>query len=1079
MFLRGRVLLLFVFLSLFAGSAIAQNAVSTGALSGIVTDTAGAVVPDAQIELTNLDTGIRQPNKTNSTGLFSFPTVPVGNYSLRITAAGFKTALISPLVVSIGSTTPANTKLEVGASSQQITVTESTGTLLNTSESSVSTTVNRKLIDNLPLSGRNYTDFVLLTPNATPDGEFGDVSFAGQQASGSSGYANGNGTNSFTVDGASATSTFFGGARGRTRVPYIFGEESIQEFQVSDNPYSAAYGSGGAGFVNTVTKSGTNKIHGSGFYYNRNSGTAANDAIDKANGVPTPLDILQQFGANVGGPIVKDKLFYFFDYEQQRQKNPISVINSGQSGLTVTNFGLPAGTQLPAPNSSFPIPSPLDTPATANANNAFYVQQVSNALNVIKTNIGSRARMQNDLLFFPKVDWQATQKDHVTFVYNYNKFDSPGGEITFNPVAFAGIMALSNNYVRDHHGDIHWAHTFTPALLNEVYVSYLRDQQIETPSGLAPSANFPTVSLFSPEFFELGNPGFALGNTRETEVEFNDHATYVKGRHTITTGFDFNHDGVTDFNYGNFRGTYAFTSPENFALVHQLYFSQAAGNPTFVFSVPYYGFYVDDKYQIMQNLTLDLGVREDFQRFPKPNANPAIPLTAQFNNTYKRVAPRLGFAYSPTSKTVVRGGFGVFYTIFNGSNYENSTISNGLPSQQSSLQLSYGSPGSPTFPGQISSTSLFAASPNVSVIAPNFKPPYILESSLQIEQAINNDTSFSIGTVWSHANHLISSSAYDLNLNAPVGTTTYIVCPPGTPQTAGGCNGSTYTGPNLDNGLLTDGAIDPNAGQINELISPGLNNYASLIAQFTRRMKNGLQVLSSFTYSKNMDSNGVDFNNQFNFSNTHSPSLLDQRTRLSVAAVYQPVINSSSRMVHFLVSDWTLSTVMAFNSGRPYTGILNPACTGPNLQNCNGAGDNLNDSAFNQTTNNTALGIAGAGPSPNLAYNSFYGPWIDEVDLGLERRFLLPHGQYISLTAQVFNVTNHQNYFVQSGSGVNQIQYNPVGNNCGDGATANQTCYLIPNTQASGYTSSYFGQLESIDQLNPPRVWQFAFRYRF
>ncbi|HET9088365.1 MAG TPA: hypothetical protein VFN53_12670, partial [Acidobacteriaceae bacterium] len=124
------------------------------------------------------------------------------------------------------------------------------------------------------------------------------------------------------------------------------------------------------------------------------------------------------------------------------------------------------------------------------------------------------------------------------------------------------------------------------------------------------------------------------------------------------------------------------------------------------------------------------------------------------------------------------------------------------------------------------------------------------------------------------------------------------------------------------------------------------------------------------------------------------------------------------------------------------------------------------------------LGIAGAGPSPNREFNSYYGPWIDEGDLGIERRFTFHRTQYISFTAQVFNITNHQNYFVQAQSGVQTLQYNPVGPTCGDGASVNQTCYLVPNTAAQASTSP-FGQLESIDQLNPPRVWQFAARYTF
>ncbi len=152
------------------------------------------------------------------------------------------------------------------------------------------------------------------------------------------------------------------------------------EFQVSENPYSSAYGGGSAGYVNTVTKSGTNSFHGDAFYYNRNTGTGAIDAVSKANGYPKAMDVRQQFGAGLGGPIVKNKLFFFFDYEQQRRKDPISIINTSQAAVNETSFGVPAGTPLPTPT-GYPVPSGLTAAAPTNP---LYLQQVSNALNEIK-----------------------------------------------------------------------------------------------------------------------------------------------------------------------------------------------------------------------------------------------------------------------------------------------------------------------------------------------------------------------------------------------------------------------------------------------------------------------------------------------------------------------------------------------------------------------------------------------------------------------------------------------------------------------------------------------------------------------
>lgn len=542
----------------------AQSAIASGAISGIVLDTSGAAVPGAQITATNVSTGLVLHTKTNNTGFYSFPSLTTGEYQLVVEHAGFKTTQINHVVVQVGQTVAGNATLQVGAVSQTVTVTGQTP-LLRATEATVGSVVNTTLVSNLPLSGRRYTDFVLLTPNANSDGQFGLVSIGGQQGGGDSGYANGNGANSYTVDGSNFTGTYSGGARGRTRVPYIYGEQSIKEFQVSDNPYNAAYGGAGSGFVNTVTKSGTDEFHGNAFYYNRNSGVGnANDAVDKGAGLPRPLDVLQQFGADLGGPIQRKKAWFYFDYEQQRRKFPISVVNpgypvNGPSAFNETNFGVPAGTALPSSNGPYPVPasfvppSPFSYSALSASEQTEYLQEVSNALNAITRNLGQRARRADDLSFFPKVDWQLDSADHLTFSYNYNRFNSPGGEITFNPVSFAGDEALSNNYVRDHQGVVHWTHTFSPSLLNDFDAAFSRDEQIETPSGLT-SASLGTIEIFSPGFLELGNPGFSSGDTKASEFQVNERVTYILGRHTLNVGFDYDRTHVGDFFAGGVSG---------------------------------------------------------------------------------------------------------------------------------------------------------------------------------------------------------------------------------------------------------------------------------------------------------------------------------------------------------------------------------------------------------------------------------------------------------------------------------------------------------------------------------------------
>ena len=1073
------------------GMLSSQNVVLTGALSGRVTDPSGAVVPGTSVVVRNLQTGVTQTIASNRDGLYRFPVLTPGFYSVAASLKGFRD--VEALVrVQVGNTSSLDIKLQVGASGDTIKVTGTTP-LLRPEESSASTVLDRSFTQDLPLNGRKYTDFIVLTPNTSYDGDTGLVSIAGQQGGEDSGYANGNGSNAFTVDGSNATNNYFADIVGRNRIPYLYGEDSIQEFQVSVSPYSAVYG-GGAGFINAVTRSGSNAFHGSAFYYNRNSVFGANDALDKANGFPKPEDALQQFGAGVGGPIVRNRLWFFADYEQQLRNNPIPVINSALAttpanlpAFLSANFGIPDGITLPAPNGPLPIPGSDTAP---DPTNPVYLQQVSNVVNALNSNLGVAPRKRNDWVITPRLDYQPTSRDALFLTLNFNRFNSPGGVIIDPTVGNYGTQTLANAYVHTFQTSVGWTHTFSSHLLNEFHVSTSQDNEISTPTGAAP--NTPTVVLDSPAAFILGNAPFSVGRVFERQYSLSDRIDYVIGKHTLQFGFDWSHtydadtdDGGADPNeaidFGSPLGLYEFPNLEAFALGQYITFSQASGKPTFSFSVPYYGFYIQDSYRVLPRLTIEMGLREDFQVYPQPAENPLFPLTGQYPNQFRRLAPRLGFSWQPASKTVVRGGFGDFYTNMNGLNYRNAVISNGLASQQSEASTSYngGPPNQqlPTFPNILAANSpLFAASPDISLVSPQFRVPYILQASLQIEREISENTTVSIGTMWNHGVHILSGSAYDANLEPLQGTTSYIVCPPS--ATTAPCSGPTISLPNMDNGLLTEGRINANLGQINELISPAQNNYNSLFVQVQRRMTNGLSLQFSYTFAKSIMLDGMDFNNQFDFSNTHAPSLLDQRHRISLAAVYRPRLDTltSSEAGRAALSGWTLSTVMEFSSGRPYAGLLSPACTSSTLSftNCDGANDNLNDSAFNQDTAATAGGINGAGPTPGIGLNSFYGPWLERIDAGLGRSFSIGEGKQLQFQAQAFNLFNHANYYVQNGNGINQLQYNPIGSSCGDGASLNQTCYLVPNSGPGN-----FGTYQEISPNGLPRTLQFSARFTF
>jgi hypothetical protein len=1036
-------------------AAFAQNAISTGELTGPVQDSTGAVLANTSVTIVNTATGITWKSTTNAQGAYSFPALPVGVYSAKFSATGFKSTQISGLTIGVGRVTDSNATLTVGDVGESVMVEASAASTLNPSDTTIGTLIEKTTVDSLPLSGRRYTDFVLLTPNVTMDGEFGHISFAGQSGGDLSGYnntaggaSNANGSSSFTVDGADSTSYYYGDNRGFTRIPYVFGLQSIQEFQVQPNVYNSAYGGAGAGFINTVTKSGTNQWHGDAFYYNRNSATGANDAIDKAAGNPRPLNVLQQFGADIGGPVMRDKAFFYFDYEQQRHKDPLYAVNQAQAATTAADFGVPSGTSLPAFNSHYPVASNLsEDDVAADPTNAAYLQGVANALHVIHSNLGPRARRRDDVEFFPKLDWQLSGKDHLTALYNYNHFQSPGGIITFSPEGFGGDELLGDNGVRDHVAMIHWTRVLSPSVVNDVHASWVRDEQLYKPSGLADTPTSPEIIITSPSVLLLGNPTFGYNNLREFQWQFADHVTWTAGKHQWDAGFDLNRDSVSAKDPGSFYGQYIFLSLKDFALGKWNIFQQTSGNPKFSFSDPFIGFYLNDTWKAAPNFTLTAGVREDFQVYPDPSGNPALPFTQKFHNQYRRVSPRLGFSYSPFSKTVVRGGAGVYYEIFVGGNYQNSTQANGV--SQAGAQLfdfsssSVASEQVVAFPGALPSTSAyFAGGTNIAVISPDYKTPSVINASLQVDQEVAPHTILTVGSMWSHGMHLTSSTAYDMNLQAPTTSTTYTLP-----------TGSVVL-PNLNG--LQDGLISSSFNQINALISPGINNYVSVFTQLNRQVATGANVIVSYTLAKSTQS-GVDFYNQFDLGGTHGLSLLDQRHRLSVASVYSPHYEGSNSTARALLSNWTGSVISQFNSGRPYTALVS----------------NLNDSAAAQATANTAAGLGGGnspgfGLAPGDGMNGYTGPWIVEVDTGLQRKFAIGERQAITLKAQAFNLLNSANYYVEAGSGVNQVKYN---SSCNKDETA---CTLSLNNGTGGFQTK-----TAISQPNPPRILQFAFNYSF
>src|SRR5438477_1500544 len=305
------------------GELSAQSQSAGGAIEGTVTDQSGAVLPGVTVTIRNTATGVSRETTTDATGLYRAPLLPVGSYELSAALSGFSTTKRPSLTLSIGQTLTVDVLMKVSGTQEEVTVTGE-APVIEPARTHQATTVGAVAVANLPVNGRNFIDFVLTTPGVTRDTRGGDISFAGQRGI----------LNSLVIDGADNNNTFFGQTLGRTgsgRAPYQFSQDAVAEFQVNRNAYSAEYGRAGGAVINVVTKSGTNDFHGSAFEFFRDKSLNANTWANKVRTPITPKGAfrIHQFGGSVGGPIQKDKAFFFFSYDGQRRSipNPITPLS--------------------------------------------------------------------------------------------------------------------------------------------------------------------------------------------------------------------------------------------------------------------------------------------------------------------------------------------------------------------------------------------------------------------------------------------------------------------------------------------------------------------------------------------------------------------------------------------------------------------------------------------------------------------------------------------------------------------------------------------------------------------------------
>lgn len=860
-------------LTIAAGTAAAQSSAASGRLEGYVVDSSGGAVAGATVTAQNTTTRESVSQQTDERGHFLFLYLSPAQYDVAVEKSGFARYTVNSVVINVGTTSALHPQLSPGGLETKLTVTAE-ATLVDTSESALASVVERQNIDELPLNGRNFTDFALLTPGATSDGDFGMVSFNGVAGN----------FNNYTVDGANNNNAFFAQQIGRTSVPYQFSEDVIQEFQVTSTGFEAEFGQAGGGLVNTVTRSGTNVFHADGYYYILDSALDANDAINNANGIAKPPNRRQQFGGTVGGPIKHQKVFYLANYEGQVRNEPLTVNDA---------------------------PALIGLPPNFFANNPTIAAEVQAAS-------GSFSRSFNQNVGFGKITALLNDKNTLNATYNYQRFRSPHGY--FNTPTSTGDGLSLTDGATSQFFQVSLQTTATPSMTNEFRFHYGNDYHFDLP---ATPATGPSIVIQNPDSgFAFGGNRFQLSTT-DRRFEFTNNLTKVVGTHTMKFGVDINYNRDTDYFLYGPKGEYQFGTLQDVVTgAFQLYL-QSFGQTTAEIHSPTYSLFAQDQFRVRPRLTLNYGLRYDLQVLPQPSVcNPALSLTCHIPYSKHNLAPRVGFAYSLDAKgaTVVRGSFGLFYMQEDLLDTSQALLSNGI----SRPFLVATGPGfgntNPivTFPTSLTAFPTSAGgTPSAVVFAPNFRSPYVEQANVAIEHQLGATTSLSIGYIYSHGLALLGNSNGVTRQALGNGSDLNLVPPALQVQFGGSFTNDTVIFPNGKSVVVPDyeaidGIYNANFGPINVVDNTGLSIYNALVTSVRHTSKEYFASVA-YTFSKVVDQ-GTGYYNQFDQQAQRGPSQLDQRHRFVLAGGWTPTSG--------FLRNFVLSGVLNEASGRPYTAVF-------------------------------------------------------------------------------------------------------------------------------------------------------------
>lgn len=884
---------------LYAHSVAAQGLFGT--ISGVVTDPSGGVVPGATVKVTNVNTNVVTTLITNNVGEYNATSLNPGIYDVRAEAKGFKTAAMNAITLEVGANPKVDIVLQVGPTSQVVEVT-SQAPLLQTQQSSLGQSVSEQQLDQLPTqsgSGRSVFSLVFLTAGVSEQKGGGGQDNENLRINGDRPRSD-----DYVLDGTTIEQPVFGGQAFNPAV------DSIQEFRVETNSMSAEYGKSSGGVIIAVTKSGTNSFHGSAYEYNRTEALDARNFFENPTQTKNPFKY-NEFGASIGGPIIKSKLFFFTDYQGIRQTGsspsvgnvvPNSAFESGDlSALCSAGFDSsgncldPTG-QIYLPGSTTPIPYDKVTSINPISQKLLALFPTSSVAGTAPgTALASFNSPSTNSLnrFNPRIDYNFSASDHIFGVFHRQTGQSSIYDLVVGPAGKQ--LSFTNDYATT----VGWTHAFSGNLLNDFRFGYMHrigdrggyGQGFTSPSdfGLSGIPNCLSSVPNTNNGTKCGTPGVSINGFNglstgsvlyepASVLQFADTVTRMVGRHNLRAGSEFRHYAIDNYQPNNLTGDFRFnggsTSPTGNSFADFLFGAMSQGGSVQVQNAMVssrawaFAFFVQDDYKLTSKLTLNLGLRyqldDSFHETHNGNAffNPFTAKweqfgvnapAATFDRSLKEFGPRVGFAYNPIPGVVVRGGYGIMFpgAVGHGRAGDGQPGPNLLASTTFNAGTNWSALPPIVNPSPSAITAPIPVNSDVSFStwAPRQQAPtYVQLWNFTLEKQFGPSTIAQVAYVGSHGTHLPINYAYN-------------ICQQ-TPESAAQFGYNATTSPYCPNAAA---AVLAAGGSLYDLlVTPGWwglssSVYHSLQAKFDHRFSHGFSLLANFTWSKLIDDSSSDW----------------------------------------------------------------------------------------------------------------------------------------------------------------------------------------------------------------------------